>query len=165
MNLCPKLEQNFCFMKKITRIIALFAFLCTLGLQAWSQTEAEMQKIYMSYLKKQGYKPEVDDDGDVTFESDDRSYFIGVDEDDPEFFRLVLPNIWPIESELERLRVYEAVDQVNQSVKVAKIHTVGDNVWISVEAFQSDIEDFDAFFERYLNLIELCIEEFQEAME
>ncbi len=85
--------------------------------------------------------------------------------EDPEFFRLVMPNIWPIESEMERLQVLKAMDIANARIKVAKIYMVEDNIWVGVENLQRQIGDFEAYFDRSIELIQQCILYFQEEMQ
>lgn len=135
-----------------------------LALDSSAQTKAELQMMNMSILEKMGYTGTVDSDGDVRFVHDESTYFIQVDEDDANFFRLVLANIWPIESELERLQVIKAIDAVNAKVKVAKGFIVGDDVWISVEVFHQP-GDHEAFLERYITVIELFVEYYVEEMQ
>jgi hypothetical protein len=143
-------------------LLALFFGLFLTGLQA--QSNAALQKAHLSFLEKQDIEGWVDEDGDIQFTYNDRTFFIEVDESDTEFFRLVLANIWPIESEIERLQVLEAVDYANAQIKVAKAFMVRDNVWISVEVFVEDPGDYEAFFDRSLSVIELGVERFVEKM-
>lgn len=96
-------------------------------------TEAELQDMYVSFLLEEGYRPEVDQDGDVVFKREGRTYFIAVNEEDPGFFQLVLPNIWPIESEAERLQVLVAADYSNATSKASKVFIMEDDVWVDVE--------------------------------
>lgn len=131
---------------------------------AAAQTESELQTLYLGVLEQIGITGRVDSDGDVQFEYEDHSYFLEVNEDDPEFFRLVLPNIWPIESELERLKVLKAVNEVNQTKKVVKAYTVNDNVWLGVEMFISKPDDFLGSLERQFQVLEQEIEVFVDAM-
>lgn len=77
---------------------------------------------------------------------------------------MVLPNIWPIESELERLKVLKAVNEVNQTKKVVKAYTVNDNVWLGVEMFISKPDDFLGSLERQFQVLEQEIEVFVDAM-
>ena len=105
-----------------------------------------------------------DGDGDVQFSYNDRTYFIEVNEDDNEFFRVVLPNIWPIESVSEGLQVVQACDEVNRSMKCTKAYVTNDDVWIAVELFLSSPDDFKGVFDRCLAAIEQGLETFVEEM-
>jgi hypothetical protein len=150
-------------MKKISLVLLAFAsifFSQTLS----AQTMEEMQMMYLSVLEKNELTGTIDGDGDVQFKYDNFTYFIDVDEDDPEYFGLVLANIWPIESELERLQVLKAADMVNASKKVAKVYINNDNVWITYEDIQKDVGDFEAYFERSLQIISQSVSMFRENM-
>lgn len=119
-------------------------------------TKEQLQALYSDFLRGEGYKPEIDKDGDVAFKKEGRTYFIdvGAAQKDPQYFRMALPNIWPIESAEERAKVLAAVDYTNMRAKVCKIHTVGDNVWVSIELFVNTPADFKGIFTRSLNAID-----------
>jgi hypothetical protein len=116
-------------------------------------TEKDLQKMYMEFLTADGYRPEVDSDGDVQFKEEGKTYFIDVSADDQEYFRIVLANIWPIESEEERLRVLQACDYANATAKVCKAYTVRDNVWVGIEVFVAKPEDFKGVFKRSMSAL------------
>jgi hypothetical protein len=145
--------------------LLLVAILFSASTSVNAQSETELQELYQGVLKQIGVASEVDGDGDVTFEYEEHSYFFEVNEDDTEFYRLVIPNIWPIESELERLSVLKAVNSVNMTKKVAKAYVVNDNVWIAVELFVDKPDDFIGQLERHLNVIEQSIELFVDEMQ
>lgn len=113
-------------------------------------TKGSLQRMYMDYLIDEGYKPELDEDGDVRFKHEGKTYFIQVDSSDAECFRLVLANIWPIENEEERDQVRVAMDHCNALAKVAKAYMVRDDVWVAIETFLPRPEDFKAIFKRSL---------------
>jgi hypothetical protein len=127
-------------------------------------SKAQLQRLYTDYLSEEGYRPEVDSDGDVRFKREGRLYFIGVSEEDPEFFRVVLANIWPIESEKERAQVLVAADESNAKSKVAKVYTVRDNVWVCVELFVARPEDFKGVFRRAMSALDNGVAIFVEKM-
>lgn len=129
------------------------------------QTEAELQMMYRSFTEGQDYESWIDSDGDVQFKRGEFTYFIEVNEDDLEFFRMVLPNIWPIESELERLQAQRAVNEANTFLKVVKLYTVDDDVWVGIENLHEDVSDFEVHFSRYLSLIDSGVERFVSVME
>lgn len=114
----------------------------------------DLQKLYSDYLSGEGYKPEVDEDGDVRFKREGKTYFINVDPEDTECFRLVLANIWPIESEEERAQVMVAMDHCNAQAKVAKAYMVRDNVWVAIETFIAKPDDFKTIFKRSLSALD-----------
>lgn len=117
-------------------------------------SKAELQRMYKAYLADEGYKPSIDEDGDVRFKREGNNYFIAVSEDDPEFFSVVLPNIWPIENDKERSQVLVAADASNAKSKVTKVFIVKNDVWVSVELFVKRPEDFKAVFERAMSALD-----------
>jgi hypothetical protein len=129
-------------------------------------TKAQLQQLYVAYLSAEGYRPEVDDDGDVSFKSEGRSYFIGVDDKDSSFFRVCLPNIWTIESTEERAKVLAAADFATGDTKVSKIFTVSSykNVWACTELFVARPEDFKGVFNRGMSALQHAREAFVNKM-
>ncbi len=129
-----------------------------------SLKKEQLQRLYTEYLTAEGYKPEVDSDGDVRFKREGRTYFIDVSEKDPEFFHVVLANIWPIESEKERLQVLAAADYSNAKSKVSKVHTVRDDVWVSIELFVASPDDFKGVFNRVMSAFDNGVANFVKKM-
>ncbi|WKZ66385.1 MAG: hypothetical protein QY325_00330 [Flavobacteriales bacterium] len=129
------------------------SFLASAQKDGQKLTKEQLQKMYMDYLDAEGYRPELDSDGDVQFKAEGKTYFINVLEDDPTYFRLVLANIWPIESEEERTQCLVAVDYSNAKSKVAKSYLVKDNIWVGIEVFMPKPEDFEHIFKRSLSAL------------
>jgi hypothetical protein len=119
---------------------------------------------YISYLIKEGYKPTVDEYGNVDFKYEGKHYVIIVSENDPEFFRIVLPNIWLIESEKERQKALIAADYATGKIKVVKVLVVRDHVWVSFEVFVSKPEQFQGIFKRSMSALQAATMVFREKM-
>jgi len=143
-------------------IVAMLAGDSTVSAQ--ERSKKEMQELYMTYLKREGYVPSVDSDGDVVFKIEGKSYFIAVHEDDPEFFRLVHPNFWEIENLAERQEVILACQHANSKTKCTKVVMVRDNVWASVEIFVEKPEDFEKVFKRCLSALRVGVSNFVDKM-
>lgn len=150
-------------MNKLTLALLAVAFVFITNPLA-AQSAEELQMMYLNVLEKNELTGTVDGDGDVQFEYDNFTYFIDVDENDPEYFGLVLANIWPIESEMERLQVLKAADVVNANKKVGKVYINNDNVWITYEDIQKEVGDFEAYFKRGLEIIAQSVSMFREEM-
>ena len=102
-------------------------------------------------MHEEGFRPTVDSDGDVRFTREGRTYFIQVVANDPGFFRVVLPNFMKIDGDSQRSKALAAADAANSKSKVAKVFTVRDNVWASVEIYTKAPEDFKGVFRRTLS--------------
>ena len=144
-------------MRQIFLALVGFVFLGAISItttQAQDWSEERLQNMYMDFLSDEGIEGWVDSDGDVQFEYDDRNYFIEVNEDDNEFFRVVLFNIWPIESNSESVEAAFACNEVNTQMKVTKAYITNDNVWIACELFVGRPDQFKPVFTRCLKVID-----------
>jgi len=127
-------------------------------------TKEERAQQILAFLVEEGFGPRIDKDGDVTFKVEGRSYVIVIEEDDQEFFRLIFPNFWPIESEEERVRVSVAAAEANARTKVAKVYPVREDTWASVEMFLSPPEAFMPVFQRSIRALQGAVRAFVEAV-
>lgn len=151
-------------LRLFSTLIAIVLGVSSFEASAQNWSESRLQEMYLEFLEDKGIEGWVDSDGDIQFSYNDRSYFVEVNEDDNEFFRVVLWNIWPIESQSEAVQVAFAVDEVNRVAKVAKAYTTNDNVWIACELFVGHPEDFKPVFQRCLDSIDTAVDTFVGAM-
>jgi len=105
-----------------------------------------------NWLSNEGYKWEVDNDGDVKFKWQGRTYYYSEDKNDDQFFRIIMPGIYQIENNREK--VLEAISTVNREMKVLKAFLVGDYLWLSVEMFVDSSPEVEDFIERCLRILE-----------
>lgn len=120
---------------------------------------------YLDWLSFEGYSPTVDRDGDIIFKHEDWTILLIRDLRDPEYFRLALPNFWPIESEAERARALRAADCVNRRTKVAKLHFgSGKSMWVTVEMFVGDQAHIRPLLPRCIALLPECAHLFKAVM-
>ncbi len=127
-------------------------------------TKEQLQKMYLDYLKEEGYVPRLDEDGDVQFKSEGSTYFIQINVDDSEFFRIGFPNFWKIENVEERQKVLVAADHANRATKVAKVYVMKDNVWGSIELFLATPQDFKSVFRRSMSALKTVVDTFVKKM-
>ena len=129
-------------------------------------TLSQLQDMYFNYLVLEGYKPSFDSDGDITFKAQGRTFWIDIDERDLESFRIVYSNFWAIESLAEKLKVYEVMNYINRTTKVAKVflNSKEDDVSIDANIFIGNPEDFKLHFNRMLELLLYEILEFRKKM-
>jgi len=123
-------------------------------------------KLYMDYLTAEGYRPYVDEDGDVIFKSEGLTYIIIIDANDEEYFRLVLPNFWGIESGEELVRALYAANHATQTTKVAKVYVRSDgkNTWAAIEMFIRPPENFKLVFSRAMSALKTAVDDFVSTM-
>jgi hypothetical protein len=131
---------------------------------AMSMSKTERVAVIRDYLSNEGYAPQVDDDGDLLFKCEGGSYFIIIDEQDGEFYRLCYPNFWSIDNEPERAQVVKAAQAATGKTKVAKVFTVRDNTWASIELFLGSADQMNVVFKRSMSALQTAVRNFREAM-
>lgn len=129
------------------------------------QSKAERATAIFNFLKEEGYVPRIDADGDVVFKYEGNSYAVALDEQDPDFVRIIYPNFWPIENDSERRAVEKNALRVTAEAKVAKLFLVGENVWASIELFCRPLDHFFPVFERSIRTLKAAIRVFREGMQ
>ncbi|HEY8378038.1 MAG TPA: hypothetical protein VIK91_16185 [Nannocystis sp.] len=127
-----------------------------------------LAEVYAEFLRAEGYRPVIDDAGDLVFRCDGGFYFVTIDDDDPHYFRLVFPNFWGLESEAERHRARIAAAEVTAEFKAVKVYPQHDDMQAAVELFLPVRLDQNAFrlvLDRCLGALKSAVRRFSELME
>jgi hypothetical protein len=122
----------------------------------------ELQKLYVSYLKGEGYLPELTTGGDVTFKYQGGKYVIIIDAKDPNYFRLVY--VWKIGPNPDRPRMLEAANKAEMGTKAAKVLITSETVIVATELYLKDSSDFSAVFVRALSSIQVATRNYFDEM-
>lgn len=126
-------------------------------------TKTERISILQDFLVEEGYRPVVDDDGDLRFKFEGSTYFVILD-DDPTYFRLAFANFWSIDSEVERTAVMKAAIHATRMTKVAKVFPTDNNVWATIELFASPPAAVHPVFARSIAALQAAVHQFQMSM-
>jgi hypothetical protein len=128
-----------------------------------SQVKKELQDIYLNYLRYEGYVPEIDSDGDVMFKVSGNTYYIIVNEDDEEYFRMYTQRTL---SSSQRSKAHDAANYATRRTKVAKVYVsqAEDRVTIAAEIYVARPEDFKDVFSRLISAIETAEEYFTDQL-
>jgi hypothetical protein len=152
----------------LTAIIAVLAACGTTPSPSGSDSEiTRRQNTYMAHLRQEGYNPTIDEDGDITFKVNGRTYFIFVGKKDNAYFELLLPNIWSIKSDSERAKAAVAVSYANGTTKAAKAYISGStDQWVSIalEMYLENPNDFKVLFSRMMKGIDTAEKDFASKM-
>ena len=73
---------------KILVVVFIFLGVFAFPVSAQQMSKAALQRMYMDYLREEGYMPSIDEDGDILFKVAGDSYYIIIDEDDLQFFQI-----------------------------------------------------------------------------
>ena len=107
------------------------------------------------------FKQYLETEEQITFLLDGLYYLFVYEKSDPNYFRLIIPNIFKIEG--EQFKYESLVNDLNLRFKVAKTYITTDGmVWIAVDQFIYSREGIDLMFERCLRLLKIVIDYFRE---
>ena len=122
-------------------------------------------ELYLEYLREQGFRPRLDEDGDVVFKAEGFTLLLFAEETDGIYFNLKLPAFWPIQSEEERHRVLRTAAGLSRDLKVVKLYPADDDVWAAVEMLVDPIDSFPRVFDRALHIVLQAVREFAKQMQ
>lgn len=125
---------------------------------------------YQSMLSDEGFRSEVDGDGDLHFRYEGGHYYITQD-CDAGYFTMIYPNFWKIENNDEKLAALIAANTATRKVKGVKVcvydvdspTTVG-VMGAAVQCFITDQSEVRQFLERGLEYIQYAVDVFTKEM-
>lgn len=118
------------------------------------------------FLATEGFRPNIDEDGDIFFKYEGKTLVVDSYENDQAFIRVMLPNVWTIESDDERNKAYRCTSITTREYKLAKVFvTPNDDVSLSIELLLPSEQDFINIFGRCLSIITSAHQSFVQAMQ
>ena len=97
----------------------------------------------------------------LQFTIGDRNFLAEYDrEGDPDFFRILLPIVEHVGSQLTD-DVARRMAAISSAYKVGKAIQVADNVWLTAEVFIYDRLNTDSLFERLINLLNAMFDDYK----
>lgn len=140
-------------MKKLLfTVVLLFAALLSANAQSVSSLSKSARLCY-NWLSEEGYRPSIDNDGDVAFKAEGYNFYVISDTRDPNYVTVLLPGIETIDldedsddSILQLLSALAACNEINQTKKMVKA-SINDNgdVNLSTETYFDDDPDVDDY--------------------
>ena len=122
-------------------------------------------QMYLDYLREEGYRPELDKDGDVVFKHERVTFIIFANEDDEQYFKMMVPYFWELETAEETDRAVRVMMRLNREYKAAKFCETGEDVSLFVECFYDTADGFKSVFARYVDLLSSALREFRQLMQ
>jgi hypothetical protein len=126
-------------------------------------TRSALQSMYMEYLTREGFRPEIDADGDIQFRILGNNYFIIIDENDLQFFQIYTGFFLDSMMSIDIEEALELVNITNRRSKVAKISisnpensdSLSDRLVVSItaELLLNEPQDFRLIFPRAISLL------------
>ena len=109
-------------------------------------------EMVFNYLKGQGLMPEFDDRNNIRFKYQMRTFLYFNNDDDEQFINLTMPCIYEV-TEDNRMAVFEAINQVNETTKVVKLTIAGDSVWCATEIMLDSSPEMGDLLPRLMNIL------------
>jgi hypothetical protein len=141
------------------------------NLKDLTMDKPRLQRMYMDFLTKEGYVPELEDQGDIAFKYQGHWYEIEIYDEDLEFGRLCFMVECEFD-EMDKIYAYKAVSEVSGSFKLTKVCIRDGNlkedkqiVVFSIGYLLNHIGDFKKYFERMVNEMLYAYKEFFEIIE
>jgi hypothetical protein len=119
---------------------------------------------YMAWLNEQGYRPELDNDQDISFKHERINFVLFANEKDETFFRLMVPYFWELETEEETQKATTTIMKLNTDYKAAKFYIMQNDVCVAIECFYAKIEDVFPILGRQIDLLASAMREFRQLM-
>ncbi len=117
-------------------------------------------QFYLDFLRNFGLEPRLDDDGDVVFQKDGMVFVLMAEERDPRFFRLLMPAFWKVDSDLERARALEAINEISLKYKISKLAIVRERVVAMAELWMDLKRDLADEFDRITSSLHISVRQF-----
>ena len=109
-------------------------------------------EMVFNYLRSQGLMPEFDDRNNILFKYQMKTFLYFNNDEDEAFFNLTLPRIFDVTDE-NRMEVFEALNEVNETTKVVKVTIAGDSVWCATEIMMDSTPELDDLIPRLLKIL------------
>ena len=123
-----------------------------------------LKELTKQYLQEEGFCPKESELG-LDFKCEGRIFAFVYDEEDDQYFRLMMPNIYEVTDE-NREAVLNALNKTNAAVKVVKAYTpIPDAVWVGFEVLVDSTPVIADIMPRALSMLRAAQHSFYEAIE
>ncbi len=113
------------------------------------------QEFVLEFLRDEGYRPSLDDVGDIAFKKEGSWFFVILDDNDEQYYRILKPDFWSIDSPEELERACKVASKSSGGTKVSKVFLTEalDSVVAVSECFQPNVEAFTVVFDRMMSAL------------
>lgn len=120
-----------------------------------------LETIY-EYLQEEGYRPHLDDDGDIKLKCGGKTYWITGYGDDDIYVRVFAAGqIWPMKTEEEWQLALQVTDGITRDYTGVKAYTVNkDDVFFSIDLLLCEPTIFPTVFKRCISALDAAVRDF-----
>ncbi len=121
----------------------------------------DLNKLMMDYLAEEGFRPHETPFG-IAFKIEGTNYLYFKDEDDEQYFRLMMPAIFVVTEDNEDM-IMRAMNDVNGNIKVVKLYTMDmeddkgkkeTSVWVAFEILADSTPELGDIVPRAISLLQ-----------
>lgn len=121
----------------------------------------DLNKLMMDYLAEEGFRPHETPFG-IAFKNEGINYLYFKDEEDEQYFRLMMPAIFELTEDNEEM-VLRAMNDVNGNIKVVKLYTMEladeegkptSSVWVAFEILADTTPELNDIVPRAISLLQ-----------
>lgn len=123
-----------------------------------------LKELMLEFLREEGFCPKENEYG-LDFKCEGKNFVFLYDEEDDQYFRLMMPNIFEVTEE-NRDAVLRALNETNASIKVVKVYTpVPQAVWIGFEVLVDSTPVLEDIVPRGINMLRAAQQRFYESLQ
>ncbi len=123
-----------------------------------------LKELMLEFLREEGFCPKENEYG-LDFKCEGKNFVFLYDEEDDQYFRLMMPNIFEVTEENEDA-VFKALNETNASIKVIKAYTpVPHSVWVGFEVLLDSTPVLDDIVPRGINMLRAAQQKFYESLQ
>lgn len=123
-----------------------------------------LKELMLNYLREEGFCPKEEEYG-LAFKCEGLNFVFFYDEDDDQYFRLMMPGIFDVTEE-NFPAVLLAMNKVNSELKVVKVYTpVPDEVWAGFEVIVDTTPVLADFVPRGIAMLRAAQRKFYDAIQ
>lgn len=120
----------------------------------------DLNKLMMNYLAEEGFRPHETPFG-IAFKNEGFNFLYFKDEDDEQYFRLMMPAIFEVTEDNEDT-IMQLMNDVNSTIKVVKLYTMDlededgkteKSVWVAFEILADTTPELGDIVPRAINLL------------
>ena len=121
----------------------------------------DLNKLMMEFLAEEGFRPHETPFG-IAFKSEGINFLYFKDEDDEQYFRLMMPAIFEVTEDNEET-IMRVMNDVNGNIKVVKLYTMemedengkkDTSVWVAFEILADTTPELGDIVPRAINLLQ-----------
>ena len=121
----------------------------------------DLNKMMMEFLAEEGFRPHETPFG-IAFKSEGLNFLYFKDDDDEQYFRLMMPAIFVVTEDNEDM-IMRVMNDVNGNIKVVKLYTMGmedekgqteTSVWVAFEILADSTPELNDIVPRAISLLQ-----------